>query len=320
MKSIKFSIIIPVYNGEKHIEKCLNSIENQTYSNYEVIVINDGSTDDTLSILKNYDVEIIDKENEGQGIARNRGINKAKGDYILFVDADDFLDKKTLEKINEILENKKYDIITYGYIIEEKPLNSFLLNIEGEIKEDFSKLLSKKYYFSVDTAYCKAFLKNNNIFFGEGYIYEDYEFWLKVCINVKSAYVTRDKMYNIVKHKNSSTFQNRDSMKHFDDFFKAFDSCEKIIKDNPEYDYNYFYRYILNRFLSYYMNRIPKKHKKSFRRKFVNKMSNINLKTFHNKNYDVLLKLNIFLYKRYFIFWLYCILFEVKNWKRHKIR
>ena len=99
----KVSIIIPVYNVEQYLPKCLDSIINQTLKDIEIICINDGSIDNSLSILKEYAskddrIIIIDKENEGQGIARNLGIKKAKGKYIGFVDPDDWVDIQMFEK------------------------------------------------------------------------------------------------------------------------------------------------------------------------------------------------------------------------------
>ena len=90
-----FSIIVPAYNVEKYIEKCIDSILNQSYKNYEVIVINDGSTDNTLNILnKKYKdkVKIYSKENGGLSSARNYGVLKSSSKYILFVDSDDWLE------------------------------------------------------------------------------------------------------------------------------------------------------------------------------------------------------------------------------------
>lgn len=113
------SIIIPVYNGEREIEKCLSSIFDQTYKNYEVVVVNDGSTDKTLEILKKYKekykrkVNIINQKNKGQAVARNNGIKKVKGKYITFLDADDYFDKNFLKKLyDNIGEN---DFIISGY-------------------------------------------------------------------------------------------------------------------------------------------------------------------------------------------------------------
>ena len=95
---IKYSIVVPVYNTEKYIRKCLDSIKNQTYTNYEVIIINDGSTDNSLEIIneytKNKKFKVYTTKNKGLSEARNNGVKHCTGDYILFIDSDDFVHNK----------------------------------------------------------------------------------------------------------------------------------------------------------------------------------------------------------------------------------
>ena len=98
----KISVIIPVYNAEKYLGQCLDSLIGQTFSDFEIICVNDGSNDSSLDILNNYadkcdKIKIINIENSGPGPARNKGLDIASGDYITFVDADDWVDKKFLE-------------------------------------------------------------------------------------------------------------------------------------------------------------------------------------------------------------------------------
>lgn len=123
MKKIKFSIIIPVYNGEKYIEKCIDNILNQTYDNFELIIINDGSTDNTKKIINNIKdkrLVIFNNKNHGVSYSRNFGLKKAKGDYILFVDADDFISEKTLEVLVEKISKYDVDIIRFNGLIQQK--------------------------------------------------------------------------------------------------------------------------------------------------------------------------------------------------------
>ena len=89
----KFSIIIPVYNVENYIKKCLDSVFAQTEKDYEVIVVNDGTKDNSMDIVKNYDVKIVNQKNQGLSEARNTGLKNAKGEYILFLDSDDYIEK-----------------------------------------------------------------------------------------------------------------------------------------------------------------------------------------------------------------------------------
>lgn len=120
MKKNSVSIVIPAYNSENVINKCIDSILNQTYKNFEVIVVNDGSKDKTLDILNEYkekynNITVISKENAGQAQARNDGIKVAKGDYLMFIDADDFIENDYLEiMVNKAIETDA-DICISGY-------------------------------------------------------------------------------------------------------------------------------------------------------------------------------------------------------------
>ena len=118
---IKISIVMPVYNVEKYLRQCIDSILNQTYQNFELICVDDGSTDNSLNILHEYAskderIKIITQKNEYAGVARNKGINIAKGEYLLFLDSDDFFEKDMLENIVEKGSKTKADIIMFGSI------------------------------------------------------------------------------------------------------------------------------------------------------------------------------------------------------------
>ncbi len=119
MKKVKLSIVVPVYNVEKYIDECLKSLVNQTVNDYEIIVVNDGSTDNSLSICENYKddkkIKIFTKENGGLSSARNYGIDKAKGEYIAFVDSDDWVVPNYVETIIMKLE-EQYDVISFNVI------------------------------------------------------------------------------------------------------------------------------------------------------------------------------------------------------------
>lgn len=136
----KFSVIVPVYNLEKYINKCVESVLTQTYKNFELILINDGSTDSSREILEKIDdkrVKIIDKQNGGAACARNAGIENANGEYIVFVDGDDRIDKKYLEIVNHVLEDSNAKILLMSLIRANE-------NNEEQIKYTFNfKQLSK---------------------------------------------------------------------------------------------------------------------------------------------------------------------------------
>ena len=122
VKALKFSILVPVYNVEKYLEQCVDSLLNQTYQGeYEIVLVDDGSTDSSGLICERYvndypdRIKVIHKKNEGLVSARQVGIENASGEYSLFVDSDDFVELNLLESINNALEhNPKTDIVVFN--------------------------------------------------------------------------------------------------------------------------------------------------------------------------------------------------------------
>ena len=119
------SIIIPVYNSEKLLKQCLDSVLNQTLNNIEIICVDDGSTDNSFEILKEYEkkdnrVIALTQKNSGAGVARNKGVEIAKGKYIAFIDSDDWIEHDALEKLYNNIENNDSDMVLFNSI-EHKP-------------------------------------------------------------------------------------------------------------------------------------------------------------------------------------------------------
>jgi len=119
------SVVVPVYNVEKYVDRCLESIVNQSYRNIEILLIDDGSTDDSgricdLWAAKDCRICVYHKENEGLGSARNLGIERAKGEYIAFIDSDDWWELDLVEKMITVGESKKADLIFMDFYWEEK--------------------------------------------------------------------------------------------------------------------------------------------------------------------------------------------------------
>jgi len=116
---VKISIIVPIYNAEKYIDRCMNSIYAQTFTDYEIILVNDGSKDDSLALCKAYAqkderVKVIDKENGGAGSARNAGIEVAQGEYLAFPDADDWFDKEMYQELYDLAKSGDFDMVFSG--------------------------------------------------------------------------------------------------------------------------------------------------------------------------------------------------------------
>lgn len=113
----KVTLIIPVYNSEKYIGRCLDSILNQTYNDYEIMIINDGSTDNSQEVINKYKQKwpnkfiIIEQENKGVAITRNEAIKRANSEYIMFIDNDDYIDKDYIEVYMKYIKNGDYDAV-----------------------------------------------------------------------------------------------------------------------------------------------------------------------------------------------------------------
>ena len=145
---LKVSIIVPIYNMEQYLNRCLESIINQTYENIEIILINDGSKDNSLEICKNYAkkdnrIMIIDQKNSGVSSARNSGLDKATGEYLAFVDPDDWIDKDGIEKMVDFALKHKCDIAFFDYKINDEIQKSEKVNLEytKETKDEFMATL-----------------------------------------------------------------------------------------------------------------------------------------------------------------------------------
>ena len=320
----KISIIIPTYNSEKYVIRCLDSLKQQTIPPYEIIFINDGSTDNTLNVLKQYEglkLDIISTENKGQGSARNLALNKAKGDYIWFIDSDDTISADAIEKLTNIITKESTDVVNFDYQVT---------NLEGDIKHytrfknqpyivngsECSILLANMPYYTVNNLYNREFLLKNNIRYGEGYIYEDCEFWVKVAITANKVIFLKDELYQIVKENDSTTNSNMLTDKHWTSFLKAAEACLDYAQNNTHENIGYLNKYLLNRFFTYYTKRTPKSNKKKFLYRFVDLMSKYDLRQVKHKTYNKLIKYKIYKNKSYCEFYIFTKLYCLKKYKK----
>ncbi len=223
---MKYSIIIPVYNGEKYIERCLNSILSQNYANFEIIIVNDGSTDNTAKIIKKIStndnrIRVFNNKNSGVSHSRNFGLKKASGDYIHFVDADDTVKPGLYKYMNELLKNKDYDFVRFDYDFydNEKSYNN------GELKYIEERAIDKEYIHEKLIPYVldekvKAYvwqliIKNNKLpKFNESLkILEDELFCLELFERTNNAYITRQSFYYYNIANNNSATRSIDNIK-----------------------------------------------------------------------------------------------------------
>ena len=196
----KVSVIIPVYNVEKYLIKCLNSVVNQTFNDIEIICIDDASTDNSFSILCTYAKKdarirlIRNPKNIGLGATRNIGIDMANSEYLLFVDSDDWIDLTTIEDLYETCYNKNLDVGFFNFtcIYENNTVKQNVDNLCGTLKGVYSDIYTGMQFFKmlckndeyigliVCALYKTQYLRINNIRFVEGFIHEDVFFRFKV--------------------------------------------------------------------------------------------------------------------------------------------
>lgn len=207
------SIIIPIYNTEPYIHKCMDSIINQTYGNLEIILIDDGSTDKSGSICDEYSkgdnrVKVVHRENGGQSSARNLGIEVSKGKYIGFIDSDDYVDEKYVEYLlSLILYNNDDMSICNTYDFYE---NGNLVGINEQLVRKLNPenaLEIMLYEGGFDTGPCAKLYKKSlfhNLMFPENKIYEDFEIMYKIIDRCESISYGGRALYYYLHHRNST--------------------------------------------------------------------------------------------------------------------
>ena len=234
MGSEKISIIIPVYNTEKYVEKAVRSVMGQTYQNLEIICVNDGSTDGSAEILYMLQKEdpriiIVEKENGGLGDARNCGLARATSEWIGFLDSDDTIQPDTYEKISKAFQSDP-DIIIFGVrVVREdgRAVSSandekyYTVHFSGEIQ--VSDYVIKHTDVSVaNKLFRKSVLEKLDIHFEKIY-YEDFPFTLQYFFSVRKAYYFKDKLYNYLRHSGSIMAETFNSTPRAIDHLRAAD-------------------------------------------------------------------------------------------------
>lgn len=281
-QEVLISIIIPVYNVEQYIEECLNSILNQSFENYEIICIDDASTDTSCEIIqkyaqKNAHIRLLKNiKNKGQSHARNRGIKEAVGEYIMFVDSDDILQKDSMEKINELLHKyAEIEILYYdaevrdeGKWAKEQPK----MRLEQNLKETGNVCTGQELFvqlqresFLIDQVWRQIikrdFLEEKKITFYEGIYHEDGIFSLYCALDANKVVYVAEPFYIYRRRDNStmSTMNIKRVQSYFIFFIELWNRwkngiwSEDIDKLFEEYLYNIYKMYISK--LNYYPNR-----------------------------------------------------------------
>ncbi len=231
---MKVSVIVPVYNTRQYLDKCLKSLVNQTLKGIEIIVINDGSKEEVDDIIKKYQDKIvyIKQENHGIGYTRNFGIKKAKGEYVGFVDSDDYVDLEMFEQYYNFANQNKLDMVIGNY---NKITNDKIDKIKIEPFEIGNIYQNKQILTTVDYGPCtkifkRTMLKKNNIYFEEKLKYEDMPFVIKALKHSQKIGYLDGYYYNYNVRVNSETTSF--DKKNFD-IFKIFDIINQYFKNDP---------------------------------------------------------------------------------------
>lgn len=264
--NIEISVIVPIYNSEKHLKKCIDSIINQTFKDIEIILIDDGSTDNSLAIcreLKKDDERIIilSQMNSGPSHARNLGIKMAKGNYIIFVDSDDYIDSKMFDEMYYKMIDGKFDMVMCGYdIVDLNKTYHIKSKFFGEYYLDEKNVFLEQLYTSdydiISSVWNKLYKKNiidkNNILFDCSLIRaEDFWFNFSYLKNIKKVYVLDKYFYKYVQN-DTSIMHDLKNTNH--DTWKK--TRQRLLQENISMginiDYNEFYRAYINKHILYF--------------------------------------------------------------------
>lgn len=259
----EISIILPVYNVEEYLDECIQSILNQTFKNYELIIINDGSTDDSGKIcdgyaIKDKRIKVIHKENGGISSARNVGIKQSSGNFIVFIDSDDYIEANMLECLYEYITKYNTDMVICDFVY--KCENNIINNEVNENKikiynsrEAQAELYGNK-YLNFAVAWSKIYRKSlfNDLYFDENRIHEDEFIAHKILNKCNKIIFIPNKLY-VYRIRNNSITNSKYSLKRFDrvyaiedrlKFYRELNLSELIPIVDCDYVYLFFTEYV----------------------------------------------------------------------------
>ena len=256
MSEIKVSVIIPIYNVEEYLKECLDSLVNQTLNGIEVLMVNDGSTDTSGEIAESYakkypNFYLETKSNGGQGQARNYAISHAKGEYITFLDADDYVSEDAYEKMYQMSENGKIDIIT-GNVKRFNSKKCYNSSLHIHVFKDNIKNthIIKNPELIYDTTSCNKlfkleFWKENNLKFPEGVLYEDIPLTIIAYFKSKSTTILKDFVYywRVREGLTKSTTQQRADINNFLDRLYCLKVVDKFFEENVQDETCRYFKY-----------------------------------------------------------------------------
>ncbi len=255
------SVIVPVYKVQDYLEECVDSIKKQTYKNLEIILVDDGSPDNSGKMCdelakEDERIKVIHKENGGLSDARNAGMDIATGKYITFVDSDDFIPENAIEKMYNPLESNGADFVTANYIycsedgtLWEKPVfdlekyKDFKLSIK-DYQDSFYILNSSVW----NKMFRKSFLDEIGVKFAKGLPAEDAIFSMNCFVRSKNVYYVQDVVYYYRQRGNNGSISTNCSYNYFMGISKAYRMIYEIFKDGDHMD---FYRCVYAKNMTY---------------------------------------------------------------------
>lgn len=241
--SVKVSVIIPVYNVEKYLCECVDSVLKQTYSSYEIILVDDGSTDSSGSICDSYEIKdsrisVIHKENGGLSSARNAGLEIAVGKYVYFFDSDDYITAQTLEKLVETAEKENSDIVFFDAVSFADAEDNFKVSQNyirkhnyktGKGTAVFSEMQkNEEFHSAVPLLFIKKdLLEQNDIRFIDGIYYEDMLFTYQVFCCSRVASQVKEAFYHR-RYRKNSIMTSKKNPKHFASFKRVYEEVKSF--------------------------------------------------------------------------------------------
>ena len=297
----KISLIIPVYNTEKFLERALKSVEKQTFKYFETIIVNDGSTDKSYQIIEkfaqnNENVTVITQENQGLSAARNAGIKKARGEYIAFLDSDDFLTPTFLSSLYRLASKNNADIACCAYkLYYDKSGFNIYMPFTAKTKvyskrQALGKLVSDItfHHFAWNKIYRRTLFTEHNIYFPSMY-YEDISTTPKLFFFANKVAVTSRPLYFYRRHPSSMIASMTD--KKINDFIKSLGIMRNCLELHNVYKYYklrfllYAYRLKIEVFYCIFREHLAKSSLKGFLLNL--KKANCSINVFTNKRYRV---------------------------------
>lgn len=308
------SVIIPIYNAEKCLHRCINSIINQTFYNIEIILIDDGSPDHCSDICDEYSkidarIKVIHKQNAGVSSARNTGLNHALGEYIMFCDADDYVAPNWCEILyNQILNTPNAWIVSNIATVRDNKIFITQNRLNSDFKLSYHDIFASSLSaYTVNKIYNKSILFENNIFFDESRkIGEDVLFNINYYLHCDSIIYLKEPLYYYCL--NSQSASNKYQPNQFELNLELFSARLKVIQKNELEPFTNLYLYMFLRWLN---NTMDKRNPMSFIQKmrYNNKMMNTEEFRFcvshATGNNDSKLFMKIVKKHNYYLYWLF---------------